>query len=568
MAWTKHSFLNPYRTNGGRFPVIDFGSLTNDLTPSKIGWTYTLTNGVHTMYKDIYASDLAEFISTFEPFYNLLTFPSDISGTTGAVYWQFTNSPNEKITGAYQFSSYVYRLCSNKFINGIGFMSLIPTTGNVYGIRGGLGLFTNDSNSAYSGDYIGFVQSYGGETSGVFGGRLNITLYNIYDVFAHDLEIPTEDEEENPDYPQPSDGGGYDPDPDDTSDPVPIPPIPEIGFSNSGLYNVYKISNKALIGLASDLFQDVDINFEGISGVEDTLKAIGDLLKNGLNMFISNNLVQFILDCHILPCSPTVSGSSNIDIGFREFSQTGENVITDYVDINCGTLEIPEYYGNYIDYVGTEFELYLPFIGTVPILPEYIQNGSISVTYRFNVIDGTCVAFVVSSSSKSNLRNSVIGEYSGTCCIHLPITGENYSNVVSGLLNGSLSTLSSMTSKSPSSKNNESVSMSKTVKTLSNVSSALDVLSLSPTMQGSNGYNSSSGFLGVRKPYLIVKRVVASFSRGYDHEKGLPSNVYKKLSSLIGLGFNVIDNIDLTGLNIVDDERDELISLLTTGVYF
>ncbi|WP_254555309.1 hypothetical protein, partial [Salmonella enterica] len=79
-------------------------------------------------------------------------------------------------------------------------------------------------------------------------------------------------------------------------------------------------------------------------------------------------------------------------IGFKTFNYNPNNVLSDYVIYNCGTLEIGEYYHNFLDYVGTRAKLYLPFIGFVNVNPEWFIGGRLQVKYHFNVIDGSCIA--------------------------------------------------------------------------------------------------------------------------------------------------------------------------------
>lgn len=554
--WVTKSVLKPFRSNAPSMPVIKFGSTSSDLSPDLRAWTFQRVDGVRRVSKDLYVTDLASFETLFSSFHSQLAFAGDLQSGNSESIWQLDIDFRNKISQVPITYNNTYRmtLCSMKIPNGYinATTPIAIQDGQPFPFKWGLALFTVDNRSDYNGNYLGIVTCKGIEdTQGNFGGNLNITLCNIYDAFGTDLPIPTDDEEENPDYPDPSGGGGYDPDPDPSSDPIDIPDDPPIGFSTSGLYNVYKISNRALLGLASELFQDVDINFDDTDTLEEILKAIGTLAKNGLNMIINNNLIQFVLDCHILPCSPTTGAVSNIDIGFREFTQTGQLVTSDYVTVNCGNLNLQEYYANYLDYM-TKFDLVLPFIGTVPIAPEYIQNGSINVTYKFNVIDGSCIAFVKSTSSKSSLSDTVIGTYTGSCCVHLPITGQNYASLISDVLGGSLGTVTSLATGNVGGA----------------VSNAMQVLSAKPNIQGSNGYSATSSILGMRTPYLIIKRPVASFSRGYTHDKGLPSNVYTKLSDLTGTGFATISKIDLSGINLLKEEKDELEQLLMEGVYF
>lgn len=349
---------------------------------------------------------------------------------------------------------------------------------------------------------------------------------------------------------------------DDSSDTISIPTAPTIGVSSAGFVNVYNPSPSALTGFGSELFPnlsftpvsslpaptDVQTALENIATV---LTDFGNQIPNIIDMYINSNLIQYVLDCHIIPVAPAVGSAAGIKVGFRTFSQTAPEVTSDYIDFDCGSLNVGEYYANYIDYAPfTSAKLFLPFVGFVDMLPEYWQSGTLSVTYRFNVIDGSFVAFVKSTSSKSKLSDTVIGQYGGNCCVHIPLTGANYSNMVSGLVSGAAAVLTAGAGAA--------------AKVSAAVSSAVNVAQSRPSVQQSNGYNSTTSFLGVRTPYLLIERSVSSFSENYATENGLPSNVTATLSSLSG--YTEASDLILSGIDATDAELNEIAALLASGV--
>lgn len=350
-----------------------------------------------------------------------------------------------------------------------------------------------------------------------------------------------------------SDADGYDPNFDNSSDIIPVPNMPSVGVSNVGFVNVYKTTQGALQNLGADLFPDF-VPPPTPEPTEDlaTTIAMGftnvvENLSNLLSSYINSNLINYIIDCHCLPVSPTVGESEPIKIGFKQFPQSAMRVKSDYVDFNCGTLSLKEYYGNFIDYVGTRASLYLPFIGFVPIKNEYFQDGELTVKYRFNIIDGSFMAYVLATSSKSNLKDTVIGTYSGNACVHIPITGVNYSNMVSGLVNGATAIASA----------------SKGVGGVA-INTALSTLSMKPEMQGNNSYNATSSFLGIRYPYLLIEREVSNFSELYPNEYGVPLNATKTINELTGY-VEMDENIHIE-LNCMDEEKTMIKELLTGGI--
>lgn len=343
-------------------------------------------------------------------------------------------------------------------------------------------------------------------------------------------------------------GGSFD----NTSDAIGVPQNPAIGATTTGFINVYNPSLNELQGFADDLFPDFEIrefsDKSGIDGVVENVKVLGETMHDILESFINSNLINYVIDCHIVPAIPQVGDKVPIKVGFKNFNQSSAKVTSDYVTVDCGTLNIAEYYQNFIDYIGTSAQLYLPFVGFVSIEPEYFQNGSLHIVYSYNVIDGSFMAFILSTSSKSNLKETVIGSYGGNCCVHIPITGLNYSSMISGVVQGVGSMTSNIASANP----------------IGVASSAMSIASAKPDLENSNAYNANSAFMGVRIPYLLIKRQVSSFSANYTKENALPLNVSKKLDSVKGLTF--CDNIILDGINATEEEKEKIKELFKGGV--
>lgn len=336
-------------------------------------------------------------------------------------------------------------------------------------------------------------------------------------------------------------GGSFD----DSSDTFGLPNLPSLGVSEAGFVNVYQPTAGQLVGFADELFPDFEMptpsTKEGIDGVVENLNNVASVLGFFADSYLNKGLIDYVIDCHIVPVMPTVNANQGIKVGYKTFNYNPNKVLSDYVEFNCGSLQIAEYYQNFLDYEGTRAKLYLPFVGFVDIRPEWFQSGSLGVIYHFNIIDGSCIAFVVATSSKSKLKNTVVATFGANCCVHMPITGLNYSSMISGVLGGVGKVVSG------------------------SIAQGLEQGALArPTLEQSNGYNAGMSFMCYRTPYLLIERPVASFSENYPKEKGLPLNVTCNLSSLTG--FTVCESPRLDGLKILPEEKEMLSSLLTTGI--
>ena len=344
-------------------------------------------------------------------------------------------------------------------------------------------------------------------------------------------------------------GGGFD----DSSDSFGLPEVPSLGISEIGFVNVYNPSVQQLTGLADDLFPDIVLpqpsQLEGIEAVAENLANTCDTIGKFAETFINQNLINYVIDCHIVPVSPVSTNNTGIKIGFKTFNYNPNKVLSDYVIYNCGTLEIGEYYHNFLDYVGTRAKLYLPFIGFVNVNPEWFIGGRLQVKYHFNVIDGSCIAFVIGTSSKSKLLDTVVATFGGNCCVHIPITGVNYSSMISGVVSGASQIVSGIASGNVGSV----------------ASGALGILDAHPDLQQSNSYNSGMSYMCYRKPYLLIERPVADFSQNYPSEKGLPLNATYPLNAL--KGFTQCDDINFNvNFTCTEEEKSMIKEALKEGI--
>ena len=372
-------------------------------------------------------------------------------------------------------------------------------------------------------------------------------------------------------YGSESSGGGYGGGSfDDSSDSFGLPSLPSLGVSEVGFINVYNPSKGQLQGFADELFPNFEMptpsTSTGIEAVAENLANTFEVLGDFAESYVNAGLINYVIDCHIVPVAPTTNGTSKIKVGFKTFNYTPAKVTSDYVEFDCGTLEIAEYYQNFLDYEGTKAKLYLPFIGFVDIKPEWFQSGKLGVTYHFNIIDGSCIAFVIATSSKSKLNNTVVATFGGNCCVHMPITGVNYSSMISGVVGGAVGIASNASNMIKTNRTDKGTVMSNIEGATGIASNLADVVGAKPSIEQSNGYNAGMSFMCYRRPYLLIERPVASFSKNYPSEQGLPLNVTKKLGSMKGFTTCTAPVVD--NFHCLEEEKEMIKQALIEGTIF
>lgn len=336
-------------------------------------------------------------------------------------------------------------------------------------------------------------------------------------------------------------------------DSITEPDTPTLGISTSGMYNVYQIYENQLSGVASQLYHTTTPTpYEGTDVLEKINNTIEKLQYSVVDM-VRGNLKDFVIDCHIIPVMPSTKPSEHIQIGGYTINNLAHPVTSDYVTINCGTIKVDSCYDGFEDYQ-TEYKLYLPFIGFVDLNPNYVANNYLSLKYRFNVIDGSCIAFLSSSIIPNSSNTSIVCVYNGSCCVHMPLTGADYSTIVSGMLQTAGNIATSVSTKNPL----------PAVGGLANLAQSMN----SQKFVQSNNYNASGCFMGIRKPYLLIHRPTRNLATNFWIRKGGLLNSQYKLLDLKDTGFTVCENVDIMSLgNIKTNQKEQIKNALEKGVY-
>lgn len=337
---------------------------------------------------------------------------------------------------------------------------------------------------------------------------------------------------------------------DDTSDTISVPSKPSTGVLTAGFLNVYNPTLNELQGVVQEIFPAPVLPQAIVGGdlaaIVDAIANLYDTVGQMVSVMANANLIQNVISCHLLPVAAQTSAAANVQVGYKSLTSSCAVVIDEYVDFDCGEVTVDEYYANFADYSPyTEAKLFLPFVGYVPVPMEYVSGGTIKVVYRFNVIDGTFMAYVIVTSAKSKLANSVVGQYSGSCIVHIPLTGTNYSSMVEKMVGAGAGLLTQGLTPSTIGKSAQAV-MSK------------------PDIQMSNPYSGSGAIMSVRQPFLLIGRPVSDFSEYFPQERGLPCNITCTLGDLSG--FTVCGDINMGGFMATQEEKDEILALLQAGV--
>lgn len=316
------------------------------------------------------------------------------------------------------------------------------------------------------------------------------------------------------------------PNPPDTGTGNTPPVILPTGSANA-LYKIYNPSQTELNNFGTWLWSS---NF------------VDQLLK------VFNNPMESIIGLHKVYASPIIGGRSNIKVGYLDSGVNSNFVSNQYTKIDCGTVNLQEYFGNVFDYSPyTNIELYLPCIGFVKLDVGNVMRSSINITYTVDVLTGACIAEV---NVKRDGSGGILYSYSGNCASQYPLSSGSYMGIVSsviGVAGSIVGTVASGGSLSPLA-----------------LGTTSGLLNAKTHVQHSGSLSGNSGVMGGKIPYLIITRPQTNMAENYQHLQGIPSNTHTQLSAC--RGYVKVKNVNVQNIIAESEELEEIKTLLLDGV--
>ena len=133
----------------------------------------------------------------------------------------------------------------------------------------------------------------------------------------------------------------------------------------------------------------------------------------------------------------------------------------------------------------------------------------------------------------------------------MPVTSRDYSRMYSSFITGSVGIAGNAAT------GNATSAVTSTMSTIQN---------FHPQVQMSGNFGGNTGICSNKKPYLIIERPVPNVPANYSAIKGNTSNVTVTLGNCSG--FTQISDIQIKHISATDAEKEQILNLLTSGVYF
>ncbi len=322
----------------------------------------------------------------------------------------------------------------------------------------------------------------------------------------------------------------------DTDEDVPIPGLPTISATDTGLCTLYNPSKTELKELSDYLWSDV-------FSVESFKKIFADPM-------------DIILGMSIVPLKVSDGARAEIKVGGLSTGVSMNKCKTQYIEVDCGSLDISNYWDNFMDYDPyTHYTLYLPYVGYKVIHADELVDKTITVKYHCDILSGACMAYV-------QCGKKVLYCFEGNISIQIPVTSASYDNMIHGILQmaSGVGQIIAGGASMAAGGAGAGLMVSGAVGTATGATSAIK-----PTIGRSGNAESSTGLMGIQKPYLIISRPRAVVPSGLNKYSGYPAYKGGKLGDFNN--FTVVQDIRIKNLNgATMEEMNEAERLCKEGV--
>lgn len=362
---------------------------------------------------------------------------------------------------------------------------------------------------------------------------------NWFEYWTDLVDILASDVNEAPDYPGSSSSGGgggafY-----NINETIDIPPLPSVQAIDFGMVSIYNPNESEMKAISSWLWSD-------------------DYTEN-IKMNMASPM-ENILMCALVPLSlfaiPATFKIGNVETQFQI-----AKIWRQYYELDCGVLNINEFWGNFLDY-SASYNIWLPYIGFRSVKPDDFVDGTIGVVYHIDLLTGAAVCFIWTRKD-DNIKH-VLYTYNGNIFNGIGLSGANYMSLYNQQTSAITSGINTVARAAGQAIGGDFVGAGLSLLTgLSDAKMQYDSAKPDYGRAGNNGSN--TGFLSIRYPYLIQSLPISQAPNNYDMMHGSPSMLYRNLQDLHG--YTEINAINLDSINASSAEKSELMNIMKSGFY-
>lgn len=261
-----------------------------------------------------------------------------------------------------------------------------------------------------------------------------------------------------------------------------------------------------------------------------------------------NDPMQAIIGLHKVFAPPVISGTDTIKVGYLDSGVSSNVVGNQYTTIDCGSVDVSEYFGNVFDYDPfTQIYIYLPFVGIEKLDTGDVMRGRVGVKYHVDVLTGACLAEI---SITRDASGGILYTFAGNCAVQYPISSGSYMGIVASLASiagGVVGTIASGGALAP-------VAMG----------AVGGIMNAHTRVNHSGAFSGNAGAMGVKNPYLIITRPQTCVADNFPAFNGYPANKTTTLSACSG--FVKVESCHVENIPATDAELSEIEMLLKGGI--
>lgn len=275
-------------------------------------------------------------------------------------------------------------------------------------------------------------------------------------------------------------------------DNINVPTLPQIDMTATGAV-LYKVTESQMIVFRKWLWS---------SDWQDNIKKI------------RTDPMQNIIGVSIADLDISTANETNIYVGNVKSDANGSIIANSFIEVDCGTITLDEYYGTFADYepfVATT--LYLPKVGFVQIPADVVMNNSIKVVYHIELSSGEGLCYVYITNTRDGF-SYVWNTYTCHITSNIVLSAQDHTQQLTAL--GSAIVNTSVAAAGAIANPFNAVA--------STLSSCIDVATTkNPTMTKGNVGNMSA-ILCYKKPYLMINRTNLTKPSSFQENNGYMIN--------------------------------------------
>lgn len=353
--------------------------------------------------------------------------------------------------------------------------------------------------------------------------------------------------------------GGNDGDYDDDSDDVDPPAVPEHDGVALGAFNLYAMTKSTFKQFAK--------------WFTDDFTTLADYLQ-----YVETVQLVPLPDVHSALYANT--DSNIIFVGDKDVAHgdiTTWECQTQFTQADMGSISVSPYFGSFLDMSPySKYQIYLPYVGIKDIPAEMIVGGTLTLSVVIDVVSGDLV--YTGLTTIDGITANVF-RWQGNCSIPIPLTAEDFRGKIAlekAQAQGALAMIGggveAVVGGVMSAKGMDDIGGRLIAQGARTFGSGFKELSEStekigqfvPSKVQSGSIGSTSGYMDVQFPYLIITRPKIAIPETFGKEHGFVSNISARIGDL--KGYTEIESARLEGFTgASENELKAIERILTSG---